>query len=197
MLDALETPSTDRRPGIAIVAWDRGFRAWDPFDSASGQTWHPRGARAITITPADTDDLPATLAKALVGQSLSAILLVGRSNASGTIHIQTRAENRVPGSLDRDDPLAAGVVRATLSTAEILRDLTHEGLSARAVSEAENDAGSHLLFRILSHLPDQGATPPIGLVRLPRDMGPLQVNQAIRTIASTVSRHLPSLPASA
>ena len=196
MLNPNPTSATDRRPFIALVPWDTGFRAWDPFDSSTGETWHPRGARLLTLSGA-TADLSDKLTQELIGHELSAVILVGRSTATGIIHIQTRAENRIPGSQNRDDPLAAGVVRATLSTSEILRDLADEGLSARAVSAAEDDAGSHLLFRILSQLPDHIVTPPVGLMRLPRDMAPEQVNQAIRTVASSVARHLPHLTTAA
>lgn len=192
MLNTTQDPATDRRPLIAIVPWDSGFRAWDPIESPSGEVWHPRGACALTLTADQTEAQADNLIQQLHDHALAAILLVGRSSATGTVHIQTRAENRIPGTQERDDPLGAGVVRATLSTAEILRDLDQAGLSARAVSEAEDDAGSQCLYRILSHLPDGGATPPVGLIRLPRDMAPEQVNLTIRTVASAVSRHLPS-----
>lgn len=192
MLNPIEPSATDRRPFIALVPWDSGFRAWDSFDRATGETWHPKGARLLTLS-GTTPDLAQTLTQELIDHDLSAVLLVGRSTASGTIHIQTRAENRIAGSHDRDNALAPGVVRTTLSTSEILRDLADKGLSARAISEAENDAGSHLLFRILSQLPDHLGAAPVGLMRLPRDMGPEQVNLAIRSLASSVARHLPHL----
>lgn len=184
--------TTDRRPSIAILPWDKGFRAWDPHDSASGSAWHPSGARIVNLTP-DADDLAQVVTDMVVNQQVAAVLLVGRTSSSGKIHVQTRAENRIPGTLQRDTPLGAGIVRATLSTADVLRDLDQAGLAAHARSEAEDDEGSHLLFRILSQLSDHAATPPIGLMRLPRDMAPAQVNQAIRTVATSISRHLPAL----
>lgn len=191
MLDTTLGSASDRRPLIAILPWDTGFRAWDPHDSASGEVWQPRGARVETLKPDSLDGLAEQLVDRLGHHSLSAILLVGRSSHTGTIHIQTRAENRVPGTGHRDNPLAPGIVRTTLPAPEILRDLKDAGLQAKGASEAEDDAGSQLLFRILSALPDSGATPPIGLIRVPRDMAPEQVNQTIRTVASAVSRYLP------
>lgn len=192
MLDTAQVSTTDRRPVMALVPWDSGFRAWDPHDSTTGETWHPRGARLLTLN-GSPQDLERELIKGLNQHQLAGIILVGRSLDKGTIHIQMRAENRLPGSSERADALAAGVVRSTLTTSEILRDLADEQLSARAVSTAENDVGSHLLFRILAQMPHDGATPPVGLIRLPRDMGPEQVNQAIRIVATSVSRHLPVL----
>lgn len=192
MLDSAQVSATDRRPVMALVTWDSGFRAWDPHDSTTGEVWHPRGARALTLS-GTPQDLERELIDGLTQHHVSGIILIGRSLDKGTIQIQTRAENRLPGSQERADALGAGVVRSTLTTSEILRDLARENLAARAVSNAENDAGSHLLFRILAQMPHQGATPPVGLVRLPRDMGPEQVQQAIRTVASSVSRHLPAL----
>lgn len=193
MLDTNKSPVTDRRPFIAIAPWDRGFRAWDQASDLSGDNWHPAGARALTVEADEPDALAARLTQMLRERTCSALLLIGRSHHTGPIRIQTRAVNRRLDSQERLDPTGPGVVRATAPTSEILRHLSQAKLEAITASDAEEDAGSYILYRVLADLPDSLITPTIGLIRLPRDMSRVEAPRAIQTAIEAVASHLPAL----
>ena len=63
-----------------------------------------------------------------------------------------------------------------------------------AASDAEEDAGSYILYRILNDLPDGPASPAIGLIRAPSDAPNTKVQAAVKTAASAIARHLAPLP---
>ncbi|HBI18761.1 MAG TPA: hypothetical protein DDY79_05460, partial [Brevundimonas sp.] len=67
--------------------------------------------------------------------------------------VQMRAENRTLDHKHRLSSTGPGVARATAPVADIVRALTAAGLEADASSEAEEDAGSYLLYRVLADLP--------------------------------------------
>ncbi len=185
----------DRRPAIAICAWDPSFTAWDPVEDLSGDPWNPIGARTLPVPgAAEADALAAELSALLARGECGALLLVGRTAHPGAFRVQMRAENRRLDGADRLDHTGPGVARATAPTAEIVRDLSAAGLNAVAASDAEEDAGSYILYRILNDLPDGPASPAIGLIRAPSDVTDAKVQLAVKTAASAIARHLAPLP---
>ena len=185
----------DRRPAIAICAWAPGFTAWDPVEDLSGDPWNPVGARTLPVPGStEAEALAAELSALLTSGECSALLLVGRTAHPGAFRLQMRAENRCLDRADRLDHTGPGVARATAPTAEIVRDLNAAGLSALAASDAEEDAGSYILYRILNDLPDGPASPAIGLIRAPSDVADAKVQLAVKTAASASARHLAPLP---
>jgi hypothetical protein len=78
--------------------------------------------------------------------------------------------------------------------AEIVRALNDAALATDATSESEEDAGSYLLYRILTALPDAADAPAVGLLRVPLTADPVALQTAIRTAASAMARHLSPLP---
>ncbi|MEG1029442.1 MAG: hypothetical protein RSE34_05120, partial [Brevundimonas sp.] len=127
----------DRRPAIAICAWDPNFNAWDPVEDLSGDPWNPVGARTLPVPgSSSTEALAAQLSAMIASGECGALLLVGRTAHPGAFRLQMRAENRCLDRSDRLDHTGPGVVRATAPTAEIVRDLAAAGLSALAASDA-------------------------------------------------------------
>ena len=188
----------DRRPAIAICAWAPGFTAWDPVEDLSGDPWNPVGARTLPVPGStEAETLAAELSALLTSGECSALLLVGRTAHPGAFRLQMRAENRCLDRADRLDHTGPGVARATAPTAEIVRDLNAAGLNAVAASDAEEDAGSYILYRILNDLPDGPASPAIGLIRAPSDVADAKVQLAVKTAASAIARHLAPLPRAA
>ena len=185
----------DRRPAIAICAWDPGFTAWDPVEDLSGDPWNPVGARTLPVPgSAEAAALATELSALLARGDCSALLLVGRTSHAGAFRLQMRAENRRLDQSERLDHTGPGVARATAPAAEIVRDLADAGLTAMAASDAEEDAGSYILYRILNDLPDGPASPAIGLIRAPVDAPNAKVQAAVKTAASVIARHLAPLP---
>ncbi|RZJ41804.1 MAG: hypothetical protein EON86_08875 [Brevundimonas sp.] len=80
--------------------------------------------------------------------------------------------------------------------ADMVRALTEAGLIAGATSDAEEDAGSYLLYRVLSNLPDGLDTPAIGLLRAPENEPDAAVQRAVKAAAQAMARHLSPLPRS-
>ncbi|MNS60788.1 hypothetical protein D3C72_937990 [compost metagenome] len=187
----------DRRPAIAICAWDPNFTAWDPVEDLSGDPWNPVGARTLPVPGSSSaETLAAQLSAMIASGGCGALLLVGRTAHPDAFRLQMRAENRCLDRSDRLDHTGPGVVRATAPTAEIVRDLAAAGLNALAASDAEEDAGSYILYRILNDLPDGAASPAIGLIRAPSDAPDAKVQAAVKTAASVIARHLAPLPRS-
>lgn len=188
---------TDRRPGIVICAWSPSWTAWDPVEDLSGEPWCPPGARTLAIPgDASADRLAETLTEILTQEDCTALLLVGRTIHSGPVRLQMRAENRrldAQGRLDETDP---GIARVTAPVADMLRDLLEAGVSAIATSDAEEDAGSYVLYRILAELPDTLNSPSIGLLRIPDGESEAAVRTAVKTAASAIARRLAPLPRS-
>lgn len=194
-LDSSSRP--DRRPVIAICAWSPSFSAWDPVEDLSGEPWNPPGARTLAPSPdASADALAAQLSTLLETGACSALLLVGRTIHEGPFRVQMRAENRRLGQPGRLDDTGPGIARVTAPVADILRDLTEAGVSAAVTSEAEEDAGSYILYRILADLPDSLNSPSIGLLRIPDGESEYRVRAAVKTAASAMARRLSPLPRS-
>ena len=191
-----DAPNGDRRPGIIICAYEGEDAGWDLVEDLSGEIWSPAGARAVPIAGNDPDALATTLAARLGSGECRAVLLVGRTHKGQGFRVQMRAENRTLDHKHRLSDTGPGVARATAPVADILRALTAAGLQADASSEAEADAGSYLLYRVLADLPDGPLTPSIGLLRAPAPANEAAVRKGIKAAASAMASHLAPLPRS-
>lgn len=192
----LDKTLTDTRPGIVICAWDAGESGWDPVEDLSGEPWSPNGARTVPVPSADPDALASTLSAHLSDNRCRALLLVGRTRRADGFRLQMRAENRSADGATRLDGVGPSVARATAPVADMVRALTEAGLIAGATSDAEEDAGSYLLYRVLSNLPDGLDTPAIGLLRAPENEPDAAVQRAVKAAAQAMARHLSPLPRS-
>lgn len=186
--------SGDRRPGIIICAYDGDDDGWDLVEDLSGEIWSPSGARAVPIAAADPDELASTLAARLGSGECRAVLLVGRTQKGAGFRVQMRAENRTLDYKHRLSSTGPGVARTTAPVADIVRALTAAGLQADASSDIEEDAGSYLLYRVLSDLPDGPLTPSIGLLRAPAPANEAAVRKGVKAAASAMASHLTPLP---
>jgi len=186
--------SGDRRPGIIICAYDGDDDGWDLVEDLSGEIWSPSGARAVPIAAADPDELASTLAARLGSGECRAILLVGRTQKGAGFRVQMRAENRTLDYKHRLSSTGPGVARTTAPVADMVRALTAAGLQADASSDIEEDAGSYLLYRVLSDLPDGPLTPSIGLLRAPAPANEAAVRKGVKAAASAMASHLTPLP---
>lgn len=192
----LDKTLTDTRPGIVICAWDAAESGWDPIEDLSGEPWSPSGARTVPVASADPDTLASTLSAHLTDHRCRALLLVGRTRSHEGFRLQMRAENRTLDGAQRLDGVGPSVARATAPVAEMVRALKEAGLAADATSEAEDDAGSYLLYRVLANLPDGSDTPAVGLLRAPENETHDAVQRAVKTAAQAMARHLSPLPRS-
>lgn len=172
----------DRRPAIVICAWDPHDAGWNLVEDLSGQPWNPDGARTVTPDSAE----PKALTDLLDNPNCRALLLVGRSRSNDAFRIQMRAENRGPEDGERLTATGPGVARATAPVAEMVRALAAAGLEAGSTSDSERDAGSQLLYRVLTGLPDGQATPSIGLLRAPSRAPADQVRRAVKAAAEAM-----------
>lgn len=195
MLEPRDEAAPDFRPALVICAWDVDEAGWDPVENLSGESWHPTGARTLAVAAGEPEVLATILSAHLDDRSCRGLLLVGRTRRSDTFRLQIRAENR---SLDggRLDNVGPGMARATAPAADIVRALNEAGLAADASSDSEEDAGSYLLYRVLSGLPDGTDTPVIGLLRAPEHETDAMVQRAIKTAAQAMAHHLSPLPRS-
>lgn len=197
MLEFSDTATPDYRPAIVICAYEAGESGWDPVEDLSGEPWNPPGARTVAVAANDPEVLAATLSDHLGDPQCRALLLVGRTRAGGDdFRVQVRAVNRSLDGTGRLDEVGPGVARATAPVADMVRALTESGLAAEVSSEAEDDAGSYLLYRVLSSLPEGADTPAIGLLRAPEDAVDAVVQKAVKTAAQAMARHLSPLPRS-
>lgn len=187
-------PSPDLRPAILICAYDAEDPVWDPIEDLSGQPWSPTGARTLPVAAEPVETLAERLSASLADPGCRGLLLLGRTRRGEDFRIQTRAENRQPGGRDRLDGSAPGMARATAPAADIVRALNAAGLNAAATSDAEDDAGDSLLFRVLNALPDGGDAPAVGLLRAPRDLDETAVTAGVKAAAGAIARHLSPLP---
>lgn len=185
---------TDRRPGIAICAYDGDVEGWDLVEDLSGEVWSPPGARTVRIPAAAPDVLAATLGEHLRSGDCRAVLLVGRTHKGGGFRMQMRAENRRLDRKERLSQTGPGVARTTAPVADIVRALNAAGLSADASSEAEEDVGSYLLYRVLADLPEGPHTPAIGLLRAPVPADEAAVKKGVKAAASVMAGHMALLP---
>jgi hypothetical protein len=197
LVDTDSSNRPDRRPVIAICVWNPSYPTWDLVEDLSGEPWSPPGARTQPISgDADGEALAERLIAALKARNCGALLLIGRTIHSGDFRLQMRAENRRLDGSGRLDETGPGVARVTAPIAEMSRELTAAGLSVLAASDAEDDQGSYILYRVLADLPDNLNSPSIGLLRIPDEATEDAVRTAIKTTASAMARHLTPLPRS-
>lgn len=193
MFDPKDESAPDYRPALVICAYDRDETGWDPVEDLSGEPWNPVGARTLAVAAAEPEILVEVLSAHIGDRSCRGLLLVGRTRRSDAFRLQIRAENRSLAGGRRLDSVGPGMVRATAPAADIVRALAEAGLAAVASSESEEDAGSYLLYRVLSALPDGMDTPAIGLLRAPELEPDAAVQRAVKTAAQAMARHLSPL----
>lgn len=194
MFEPKDEVAPDDRPALVICAWDVGEAGWDPVEDLSGQPWSPAGARTLAVSGGEPEGLATVLSAHLADRRCRGLLLVGRTRRSSAFRLQIRAEARSPDGGRRLDPTGPGMARATAPAADIVRALNEAGLAADASSDSEDDAGSYLLYRILSDLPDRADTPTIGLLRAPEHEPDAMVQQAVKAAAQAMANHLSPLP---
>lgn len=192
---AADTPP-DHRPAIVICAWDAGETAWDPIEDLSGVPWSPAGARTVPVPGGEPDALAETLTAHLEDQRCRALLLVGRTRRSADFRLQIRAENRSLDGVHRLTSVGPAIARATAPAADMVRALNEAGLKVDTSSDAEDDAGSYLLYRVLSGLPEGLDTPAVGLLRAPEGRSAADVQKAVKAAAEAMARQLAPLPRS-
>lgn len=195
MLDPKDE-APDYRPALVICAYDADEEAWDPVEDLSGEPWSPAGARTLAVAGGEAEALAAVLSAHLEDRRCRGLLLVGRTRRSDDFRLQIRAENRALDGGGRLDETGPGMARATAPVAEIVRALGEAGLTADASSESEDDAGSYLLYRVLSGLRDGPDTPAIGLLRAPEHEPDAAVQRAVKAAAQAMARHFSPLPRS-
>ncbi|MBU1541096.1 MAG: hypothetical protein KKC29_10065 [Alphaproteobacteria bacterium] len=195
MLDPKDE-APDYRPALVICAYDADEEAWDPVEDLSGEPWSPAGARTLAVAGGEPEGLAAVLSAHLDDRRCRGLLLVGRTRRSDGFRLQIRAENRALDGGGRLDETGPGMARATAPVAEIVRALGEAGLTADASSESEDDAGSYLLYRVLSGLQDGPDTPAIGLLRAPEHEPDAAVQRAVKAAAQAMARHFSPLPRS-
>ena len=186
----------DYRPALVICAYDIDEAGWDPVEDLSGEPWNPTGARTLAVAAGEPEGLAAVLSAHLDDRCCRGLLLVGRTRRSDAFRLQIRAENRSLDGGQRLDVVGPGTARATAPVADIVRALKEAGLTADASSDSEDDAGSYLLYRVLSSLPDGSDTPAICLLRAPEHEPDFTVQRAVKTAAQAMARHLSPLPRS-
>lgn len=193
MTNQTEGPGADRRPGIAICAYEGETGGWDLVEDLSGEVWSPPGARTVRVLTDAPDALAATLGAHLKSGDCRAVLLVGRTHRGG-FRMQMRAENRTLDRKDRLSRTGPGLARTTAPVADIVRVLNAAGLPAEASSEAEDDVGSYLLYRVLADLPEGPHTPAVGLLRAPAPADEAEIKKAVKAAASVMAGHMALLP---
>lgn len=196
MFESKDETAPDDRPGLVICAYDVDEAGWDPVEDLSGQPWSPTGARTLAVAGGAPEVLATVLSGYLEDRRCRGLLLVGRTRRSDAFRVQIRAENRALEGGQRLDSLGPGMARATAPVADMVRALNEAGLAASASSDSEEDAGSYLLYRILSSLPDGPDTPAIGLLRAPEAESDAAVQRAVKTAAQAMAHHLSPLPRS-
>jgi hypothetical protein len=196
MPDPTDGTAPDYRPAIVICAYEVEETGWDPVQDLSGAPWSPVGARTVPVAAGAPAALATTLSALLNERTCRGLLLVGRTHRSDSYRMQIRAENRSLDGAGRHDLNGPAMARATAPVAGIIRALNEAGLDAAASSESEEDAGSYLLYRILTGLPDGADTPAIGLLRAPVRESGAGLQEAVKVAAQAIARHMPMLPRS-
>ena len=193
MLDIAAETALDHRPAIVICAYDADDAGWDPVEDLSGRPWSPAGARTVAVAGGQPDELARTLAAHLEDRHCRAVLLVGRTRRSSAFRLQLRAESRSLDGVRRLNAVGPSIARATAPAADIVRALNEAGLAVDTSSDAEDDAGSYLLYRVLSGLPEGLDAPAVGLLRAPEHESDEDVQRAVKAAAEAMVRHMSPL----
>ncbi len=194
MLDIPAETVSDRRPAVLVCAYDHGDSVWAALEHLAEAPWPPNGARAWPVGPGDPDTLAGLISAELSGTDCLSVLLVGRNRRSDGFRIQMRAENRALAGGSKLSSTGPAIARATAPVAEMVRALNEAGLSAAATSESEEDAGSYLLYRVLTALPDNADAPAVGLLRAPFSLDSEQLRRGVQAAAGVMARHMSPLP---
>lgn len=195
MLDTIAENQPDRRPAILVCVYEADDPAWSALDEGV-DAWSPPGARALPVGPGDPAALVQRISGELSDADCRAVLLVGRTRRSDGFRVQMRAENRALTGGAKVSSTGPATARATAPVAEMVRALQDAGLTAAATSDSEEDAGSYLLYRVLTALPDNADAPAVGLLRAPASLDAERLRQGIRTATGAMARHLTPLPRS-
>ncbi len=190
MLDTAAETALDHRPAIVICAYDTNDAGWDPVEDLSGRPWSPAGARTVAVAGGLPDELAQTLAAHLEDRQCRALLLVGRTRRSSAFRLQLRAESRSLDGVRRLTTVGPSIARATAPAADIVRALNEAGLAVDTSSDAEDDAGSYLLYQVLSGLPEGLDAPAVGLLRAPEQESDEDVRRAVKAAAEAMVRHM-------
>lgn len=179
-----------RLPCIAICNWAEGPMVWDLVEDLSGVPWNPAHARTQLVEgKSDIQALASELVGKLLSNEVRALLLLGRTRHEGSARLQIRAEvPKIEGL--RSNHLSPGVVRATAPTADILSAVKAAKVPVTASSDAEDDAGSRLLYAVMTALENNPETPAVGLMRFPSTMGEQAVSQAVKAAATVMTQHM-------
>lgn len=188
MLDTTAEEKADRRPAMLICVYEAADPLW-PLEAAGTGT-----ARIHSLGPNDPDALAGMIANELGDEACRAVLLVGRSRKSDRFHIQLRAENRALSGGRKLAVTGPAVARATAPASEMVRALSEAGFPAEATSDSEDDAGSYLLYRVLTALPDNADAVSVGLLRTPAGLEPDAARRGVEAAAMAIARHLSPLP---
>lgn len=192
MLDTLAETPPDRRPAVLICVYEEADPAWPLPGETGSAPWLQ--AKLTTVGPADPGALANDINEALASPSCRAVLLVGRTRKSDAFRIQMRAENKALGGNGKLSRTGPALARATAPAAEIVRALDEAGLAAEATSDSEEDAGTYLLYRILTAQPDDADAKAVGLLRAPQATSAPDVQRGIQVAAAAMARHLSPLP---
>lgn len=189
MLDPIAASRAQRRPSLAICAYDGP--ASEFTEAEAGAPVNLIWLRA-DVSDGDEAALAARLESVLTEGSAQALLLVGRDPSSEVFRLQLRAENRRAegGRIDETGPSSA---RVTAAAAELVQSLKDVGLDAGASSEGAPDRGGYLLYRVLTALPEDRDVPLVALLRTPATASERAVADAVRVCALTMARRLSPL----
>lgn len=188
MLDTAAEEQADRRPAMLICVYEDADPVW-PLDAAGTAT-----ARIRALGPNAPDALAGLITKELGDEACRAVLLVGRSRKADRFRIQLRAENRALSGGRKLVVTGPAVARATAPASEMVRALSEAGFPADATSDSEDDAGSYLLYKVLTALPDNADAVSVGLLRTPAGLEPDAARRGVEAAAMAIARHLSPLP---
>ena len=191
MLDTIAENQPDGPPAILVCLYEAGDALWPALET---EVWSSPRARVQAMGSSDPVALAALITGQLHDADCRAVLLVGRTRKSDGFRIQMRAENRALTGGKKLSRTGPALARATAPAADMVRALTDAGLAAEATSDGEEDAGSYLLYRILTALPDDADAPSVGLLRAPASMDEAQLRQGVQAATAAMARHLAPLP---
>ncbi len=193
MLDTHAENTPDRRPAILVCVCEPDDPAWATLDDIADITAPPIGARTRSVGPGDPSMLAGLITGELSTTEGLAVLLVGRTRRTDGFRLQMRAENRALVGGAKLSSTGPATARATAPVAEMVRALIDAGLNADASSDSEEDAGSYLLYRVLTALPDNADAPSVALLRAPVSVDAERLRQGVQTAAGVMARHMAPL----
>ncbi|WP_396592838.1 hypothetical protein [Brevundimonas sp. R86498] len=194
MLNNRTEKGPDRRPAILVCSYDPHDPAGLAAGDADGQPSDSGSARTLTVGADDPGALADLISHKLAKAECQAVLLVGRTRRSDGFRVQMRAENRGLTGPAKWSDTAPALARTTAPVSEMVQALNEAGLAAAATSDSEEDAGSHLLYRILTALPDDADAPAVALLRVPLALEPSEARRGVAVAADAIARHLPLMP---